>query len=70
VSLLNFPDEATPEEMEAYRLGKLEARIALKRLASQVLAYEIALNKIRRASDTQTTFDISSTTLAIYRATK
>ena len=70
MSLLNFPDEATPEEMEAYRLGKLEARIALKRLASQVLAYEIALNKIRRASDTQTTFDISSTTLAIYRATK
>jgi hypothetical protein len=70
VSLLNFPDEATPEEMEAYRLGKIEARIALKRLASQVLAYEIALNKIRRASDTQTTFDISSTTLAIYRATK
>ena len=70
MSLLNFPDEATPEEMEAYRLGKIEARIALKRLASQVLAYEIALNKIRRASDTQTTFDISSTTLAIYRATK
>lgn len=70
MSLLNFPSEATPEEMEAYRLGKLEARIALKRLASQVLAYEIALNKIRRASDTQTTFDISSTTLAIYRATK
>lgn len=70
MSLLNFPDEATPEEMEAYRLGKLEARVQLKRLSSQVLAYEIALNKIRRAATTQEAFNLSSTTLAMYKATR
>ena len=70
MSLFNFPDDATPEEMEAYRLGKLEARIQLKRLASQVVAYEVALNKIKRATTTRETFEISSTILATYKGAK
>lgn len=64
MSLLNFPDDATPEEMQAYKLGKHEAHRQIRICAQRVLEYELALNKIRRAPDTRTTFEIATRALA------
>lgn len=63
MSLLNYPADATPEEVAAYKLGKQEASVQISQLSRRVIAYEIALSKIKRATDVRTTFEISATAL-------
>ena len=63
MSLIDYPNDATPEEMLAYRLGKEEARVQISQLSRRVVAYEIALSRIKRATDIRTTFEISATAL-------
>ena len=63
MSLLNYPNDATPEEVAAYKLGKHEALVQISQLSRRVVAYEIALSKIKRATDVRTTFEISATAL-------
>ena len=64
MSLLNYPADATPEEVEAYRLGKLESRIQIQRLSARIIECEIALSRIKKATTIRDTFEISATTLA------
>jgi hypothetical protein len=64
MSLANYPHDATPEEVAAYKFGKAEATKQIRICAQRVLEYELALNAIRRAPDTRTTFEIATRALA------
>ena len=64
MSLANYPHDATPEEVAAYDLGYTQGRRMLRILAQRSLEYELALNAIRRAPDTRTTFEIATRALA------
>ena len=69
MSLTNWPHDATPEEVAAYKLGQAEARRTLRICTQRVLEYELALNSIRRATDQHHAFNIASNALARHKAT-
>jgi hypothetical protein len=70
VSLADYPNDATPEEVAAYNHGHNESRRTIRILAQRCLEYELALNKIRRATSPSETFVIASNALAKHQATK
>jgi len=70
VSLANYPNDATPEEVAAYNHGHAESRRMLRILTQRCLEYELALNAIRRATSPSETFVIASNALAKHQATK
>ena len=70
MSLADYPNDATPEEVAAYNHGHAESRRMLRILAQRCLEYELALNKIRRARDQAHAFEIASSALAKHEATR
>ena len=70
MSLFNYPQNATSEEIVAYQLGKVDATRQIRILTQRCIEYEIALNKIRRAPDKAHAFEIASSALAKHQATK
>ena len=70
MSLINWPHDATPEESAAYKLGKNESARQIRICAQRVIEYELALNTIRRSTDTKLTFEIASNALARHKANK
>ena len=70
MSLANYPHDATSEEVAAYNHGSAESRRTIRILTQRCLEYELALNKIRRATSPSETFVIASNALAKHQATK
>jgi hypothetical protein len=70
VSLEDYPQNATSEEVAAYNHGHAESRRTIRILTQRCLEYELALNKIRRAKSPSETFVIASNALAKHQATK
>lgn len=70
MSLIDFPHSATPEEMDAYKLGKREAAKQLRICAQQVLEYELALNQVRRCATAREAFETATRALARHKAAK
>lgn len=68
MSLANYPNDATPEEVAAYNHGHAESRRTIRILNQRCLEYELALNKIRRARDQAHAFEIASSALAKHQA--
>jgi hypothetical protein len=70
VNLEDYLQNATSEEVAAYKLGHAESRRTIRILTQRCIEYEIALNAIRRATTTQRAFEIASSALAKHQATK
>ena len=70
MSLANYPHDATPEEVAAHQHAHNESRRTIRILTQRCLEYELALNKIRRATSPSETFVIASNALAKHQATK
>ena len=70
MSLANYPNDATPEEVAAYKLGHAESRRTIRILTQRCIEYELALNAIRRATTTQRAFEIASSALAKHQAAR
>lgn len=70
MSLVDYPHSATPEEVEAYKLGKSEAAKQLRICAQQVIEYEIALNQVRRCTTALEAFETATRALARHKAAK